>query len=140
MEESRANAVVAALRARNVMAHLHRGGVYQFGVRVVIGDGREAIWDSDNTASIEAQIMRDGMLVGFVPRVPGSEDLDDAGVVALIAGIDYDAPTVPQSRPREPTAPRSGGRPPITSSRPTAGVRPGRGRGGAIGRFLGRGR
>jgi hypothetical protein len=140
VEESRANAVVAALRARNVMAHVHRGGVYQFGVRVVIGDGREAIWDSDNTASIEAQIMRDGMLVGFVPRVPGSEDLDDAGVVALIAGTDYDAPVVPQSRPREPTTPRSAGRSPRTSSRPTAGVRPGQGRGGAISRFLGRGR
>jgi hypothetical protein len=84
------------------MAHVHRGGVYQFGVRVVIPDGREVIWDSDNTASIEAQIMRDGMLVGFVPRVPGSGELDDQGVVDLIAGTDYDAPSIPQSRPREP--------------------------------------
>lgn len=104
MEEGRSRAVVAALRARGVLAHVHRGGVYQFGVRVVIPDGREVIWDSDNTASIEAQIMRDGMLVGFVPRVPGSGDFDDQGVVDLIANTDYDAPSIPQSRPREATS------------------------------------
>lgn len=104
MEEERACSVVAALRDLGVMAHVARAGVYQFGIRVVIPDGREAIWDSDGTASLEAQIMRDGVLVGFVPKIPGSADLDEAGVVAVIAGTDYDSPAVPQSRPREHTS------------------------------------
>ncbi len=92
MEQARAEAIVAALRARDVMAHLERAGVYRFGIRVVIPDGREAVWDTDGAAGLEAQILRDGVLVGFVPQLPGSEDLDDDGVVRAIAELDYDAP------------------------------------------------
>ena len=36
--------------------------------------------------------MLDGMLVGFVPVIPGSEDYDEPQVVAAIATTDYDAP------------------------------------------------
>ena len=71
------------------MAHLARTGVYQTGIRVVIPDGREVVWDTDGAAGLEAQILRDGELVGFVPAIPGSEDLDDAGVIATIAEADY---------------------------------------------------
>ncbi len=91
MNEERANRVVSELRQRGVFAHLERAGVYKFGVRVVLGDGREAVWDTDGASALEATIMRDGVLVGFVPTVPGSENLDDAGVVQAIAATDYDA-------------------------------------------------
>ena len=56
---------------------MEKAGVYQFGIRVVLRDGREAIWDTDGTLGLEAQVMRDGMLVGFVPQLAGSEDWDD---------------------------------------------------------------
>lgn len=91
VNEERATRVVASLRDRGVFAHVERAGVYQFGVRVVLSDGREAVWDSDGASALEATVMRNGMLVGFVPTVPGSEDLDDAGVVDVIARADYDA-------------------------------------------------
>ena len=67
MDEFRARRVVDSLRDRGVNAHLLRGGVGQFGVRVSLPGGREAEWDTDGTAGLEAQVMRDGMLVGYVP-------------------------------------------------------------------------
>lgn len=91
MNEERATRVVAALRQRGVFAHLERAGVYQFGVRVVLPDGREAVWDTDGASALEATIMLNGMLVGFVPTMPGSENLDESGVVEAIATTDYDA-------------------------------------------------
>lgn len=90
MDEGRANRVVSDLRTLGVMAHVQRSGVYQFGIRVVIPDGREAIWDTDGAAGLEAAIMQDGVLVGFVPQIPGSESLDDPEVVKVIAATDYD--------------------------------------------------
>jgi hypothetical protein len=89
MQEERARVVVAALRERGVFAHVEQPGVYRFGVRVVIPDGRQAIWDTDGTAGLEAQIMRDNVLVGFVSQIPGSEDYDDAQVIEAIAAADY---------------------------------------------------
>jgi len=71
------------------MAHVAHGGVYTVGIRVVIPDGREAVWDTDGAAGLEAQILRDGVLVGFVPEIPGSADLDDDGVIAAIMRSDY---------------------------------------------------
>jgi hypothetical protein len=93
MDEATATDVVERLRARSIFAHVNRrAGVYNIGVRVVIPDGREAIWDNDGAAGLEAMVMRDGVLVGFVPQVPDSEDLDAAAVADIIAGTDYDAP------------------------------------------------
>jgi hypothetical protein len=89
MEEDRAVRIVAALRDRGVLAHLARAGVYQTGVRVVIPDGREVVWDTDGAAGLEAQILRDGVLVGFVPQIAGSEDFDDDAVIAAIAAAEY---------------------------------------------------
>jgi hypothetical protein len=89
VDETRATRIVAALRDRGVMAHVARAGVFQTGIRVVVGDGREAVWDTDGAAGLEATILRNGVLVGFVPTIPGSEDLDDAGVITAIAATDY---------------------------------------------------
>ena len=83
--------VVAALREQKVFAHVYRGGVNHHGVRVVLGDGREALWDVDGAAGLEAQIMRDGVLVGFLPKAPGSEGWGTAETVAAIAAAEYPA-------------------------------------------------
>jgi hypothetical protein len=112
MDEFRARRVVDALRDRGVNAHLLRGGAGQFGVRVPLPGGREAEWDTDGTAGLEAQVMRDGMLVGYVPRIEGSEDFDESRVVDAIARTDYDQPIARQRRATPAPAPaltRDGG-------------------------------
>jgi hypothetical protein len=96
MEENRARRVVDALRDRGVPAHVERAAVNRFGVRVALPDGREAIWDADGTAGLEAEVMRDGTLVGFVPVIEGSEDFDEQQVVDAIARTDYDQPIARQ--------------------------------------------
>lgn len=108
MEESVAVDVVDQLRAQKIFAHVNRRvGVYSVGVRVVIPDGREAIWDNDGAAGLEAMVLRDGILVGFVPQIPDSDDLIAKQIVDIIAATDYDAPPPPSS-PANPTAgPRS---------------------------------
>jgi hypothetical protein len=112
MDENKALKVVDALRNQGVDAHLAREGVYKIGVRVVLGDGREAVWDTDDTPGLEAQVMRDGMLVGFVPQIPGSENFGFAEVVEAIAGTDYDQPVATRSAVRRTPAaplPKEGG-------------------------------
>ncbi len=105
MEENRALRVVDALRDRGVPAHLERAAVNRFGVRVALPDGREAIWDADGTAGLEAEVKRDGTLVGFVPVIEGSEDFDEAQVVDAIARTDYDQPVGRQRSTAPPPAP-----------------------------------
>ena len=97
--------MVDQLRERGTNAHLEKAGVYQFGIRVVLTDGREAIWDTDGTAGLEAQVMRDGMLVGYVPSIEGSEDFDEAQVVDAIVRTDYDQPVATLHRTAPPPAP-----------------------------------
>ena len=112
MDEFRARRVVDALRDRGVNAHLLRGGNGQFGVRVSLPGGREAEWDTDGTAGLEAQVMRDGMLVGFVPQIEGSEDFSEPQVVDAIIRTDYDHPVARQrtaAPPLAPALPREGG-------------------------------
>jgi hypothetical protein len=112
MDESRARRVVDVLRERGVPAHVERAGVAQFGIRVALADGREAIWDTDGTAGLEAQVMRDGVLVGFVPNIPGSDAFTEAQTVDAIARTDYDQPVAVQRRtapPPAPALPRDGG-------------------------------
>jgi hypothetical protein len=104
MEENRARRVVDALRARGIDGHLLKAGVDQFGVRVVLHDGREAEWDTDDTAGLEAQVMQDGDLVGYVPQIEGSEDFDEQQVVDAIARTDYDQPIAHQNRVAPPPA------------------------------------
>src|SRR6266699_3123659 len=92
VEENRARRVVDTLRERGVNAHVAREGVYQIGVRIVLPDGREA------------QVMRDGMLVGFVPVIEGSEYFDEAQTIDAIARTDYDRPIARQRATAPPPA------------------------------------
>ena len=74
--------------------------------------GREAEWDTDGTAGLEAQVMCDGMLVGYVPQIDGSEDFDESQVVDAIARTDYDQPIARQravAPPPSPALTREGG-------------------------------
>src|SRR5439155_27093113 len=114
MDEATATDVVERLRARRIFANINRRvGVYNVGVRVVIPDGREAIWDKDGAAGLEAMVLRDGVRVGFVPQIPDSDDLDAAAITEIIAATDYDAsPDVSAEAPS--AAPP--GRPPSTAS------------------------
>ena len=112
MEENRARDIVDVLRSRGINAHMEKAGVYQFGIRVPLPGGRQAIWDSDGTAGLEAQVMRDGMLVGFVPSIEGSEDFDETQVIDAIVRTDYDQPVATRrstAPPAAPSLPREGG-------------------------------
>ena len=112
MDENQARQVVDALRERGVDAQVAKAGVYQFGIRVPLPDGREAVWDSDGTAGLEAQVMRNGVLVGFVPVIPGSEDYDRQQIIDAIVRTDYDQPIARRRTTAPPPAaplPRQGG-------------------------------
>ena len=112
MEENKARRVVDALRDRGTDAHLARVAVYQFGVSIKLPDGREATWDSDGTAALEAQVMRNGVLVGYVPSIEGSDSFTEEQVIDTILRTDYDKPIATQRRtapPPAPALPRKGG-------------------------------
>ena len=112
MDEQRARRVVDALRERGVDARMEKAGVYQFGIAVKVPGARTAVWDSDGTLGLEAQVMRDGMLVGFVPVIEGSEEFDDAQVIDAILRTDYDKPVATRKATAPPPAaplPREGG-------------------------------
>ena len=105
MDENRARRVADALRDRGINAHLAKASVDQYGVRVSLPGGREAEWDTDGTAGHEAQVMRDGILVGYVPQIEGSEDFDEQQVIDAIARTDYDQPIARQRSAAPPPAP-----------------------------------
>jgi hypothetical protein len=86
---------------------LPQAGITQYGIRVVLADGREAVWDTDGTAGLEAQVMRNGVLVGFVPSIPGSENFDEPQIIEAIAAADYDQP-IGRSNPTPPRPTRTG--------------------------------
>ncbi|HEX9553096.1 MAG TPA: hypothetical protein VF983_07820 [Streptosporangiaceae bacterium] len=75
-------------RARRVVDSLRRP-------RVAAGPPRSRV-DTDGTAGLEAQVIRDGMLVGYVPRIEGSEDFDESCIVDAIVRTDYDRPVARQ--------------------------------------------
>jgi hypothetical protein len=104
MDENRARQVADELRDRGIDAHLENAGIDVYGVRVVLAGGREAIWGNEGTDSLEAEVLLDGDLVGFVPEIPGSEDFSEAQVVDAIARADYDQPVGREL----PTAPPPG--------------------------------
>jgi hypothetical protein len=112
MDENRARRVADALRDRGVDAHLETSGIDVYGVRVVLGGGREAIWGNEGTSSLAAEVLLDGDLVGFIPEIPGSEAFDEAQVVDAIARADYREPVgqeLPQAPPPAPPLMREGG-------------------------------
>lgn len=92
MEENRARHVTDALRDRGINAHLDKAGVGIYAVRVEISQGRHAIWGREGTTGLEAEVLQDGDLVGFVAEIPGSEDFDEDQIVDAIARADYDEP------------------------------------------------
>ncbi len=89
MEESEAQRIADGLRRYGIMAKVARPAAFRFGIRVPLGDGREALWDVDGAAGLEAQIMANGVLVGFVPLIPGSESFTEEQTVEAIARADY---------------------------------------------------
>ena len=89
MDSERAARLVSDLRARRVMAHVAETGAYQFGIRVVIDNNIEALWDTDGVPGLDAEVLNDGVLVGFVPHIPGSEDFTDQQLVDAIAATNY---------------------------------------------------
>ena len=112
MEENKARRVVDALRDRGTNANLARVGVYQFGVDILLPDGRLATWDSDGTASLEAQVMRNGVLVVYVPAIDGSDSYTEEQIIDAIVRTDYDKPIATQrstAPPPEPALPIKGG-------------------------------
>jgi hypothetical protein len=64
-------------------------------------------------------VLRDGVLVGFVPQIPDSDDLDAAAITEIIAGADYDAsPDVSAEARSETSTPRAPNAPAAPPSRP----------------------
>jgi len=112
MDENRARRVVDALRDRGVNAHMETTGIDVYGVRVVLDDGREAVWGNEGTTSLAAEVLLDGDLVGFIPEIPGSAAFDETQVVDAIARADYQEPVgreLPQAPPDGPPLMREGG-------------------------------
>ena len=112
MDENRARRVADALRDRGIDAHHETAGLDIYGVRVVLGGGREAIWGNEGTSTLAAEVMLDGDLVGFIPEIPGSEAFDEAQVVDAIARADYQEPVGherPEAPPPAPPLTREGG-------------------------------
>jgi hypothetical protein len=112
MDENLARRVADALRDRGIDAHLETAGIDVFGVRVVLRDGREAVWGNEGTTSLEAEVLLDGDLVGFIPEIPGSAAFDEAKIVDAIARADYDEPEgreLPEAPPPGQPLTREGG-------------------------------
>src|ERR1700726_3432123 len=112
MDENRARRGADALRGRGIDAPLENAGIDVYGVRVTLAGGREAIWGNEGTSSLEAEVLLDGDLVGFIPEIPGSSDFDEAQVVDAIARADYDQPEgreLPEAPPAAPPLMREGG-------------------------------
>jgi hypothetical protein len=112
MDENLARRVADALRDRGIDAHLENAGIDIYGVRVMLSGGREAIWGNEGTSSLEAEVLLDGDLVGFIPEIPGSVAFDEAQIVDAIARADYDEPEgreLPEAPPPAPPLMREGG-------------------------------
>jgi hypothetical protein len=112
MDENRARRITDALRDRGINAHLRKSGIDAYAVQVPAGGGREAVWGAEGTAGLEAEVLLDGDLVGFVPEIEGSDTFDEAQIVDAIARADYDEPVGrerPEAPPPGPPLAREGG-------------------------------
>ncbi len=112
MDENRARRVDRRTRDRGIAAHLRKSGDDAYAVQVPAGRRPGSHLGRRGHAGLEAEVLLDGDLVGFVPEIPGSETFDDAQVVDAIARADYDEP-VGRERPEAPPpgtplAPRAG--------------------------------
>ena len=89
MEAVEVEEVVAALNERGFIANVHRPGLNRVCVRIVLPGGAEALWDADGASGLEAQVMANGMLVGFVPTIPGSAHFSVEQAVEAISRANY---------------------------------------------------
>jgi hypothetical protein len=89
MQADEVEFVVEGLQQRGVIASVHRPAINRTCVRVVLPGGAEALWDTDGAAGLEAQVMANGMLVGFVPTIPGSAGFTVDQAIRAIATADY---------------------------------------------------
>lgn len=89
MRADEVEVVVLGLQERGIIASVHRPSLNRVCVRVVLADGSEALWDTDGALGLEAQVMANGMLVGFVPTVPGSASFGVDQAIEAIANADY---------------------------------------------------
>lgn len=89
MDASEVEQVVQGLQRRGFIATVHHPSLNKVCVRVVRPDGSEALWDTDGALGLEAQVMADGMLVGFVPTIPGSAGFTVDQTIEAIARADY---------------------------------------------------
>ncbi|MFF8914768.1 hypothetical protein ACF08M_15970 [Streptomyces sp. NPDC015032] len=110
------------------MAHLVEAGVYEFGIRVVLDTAVEALWDVDGASGLDAEIVGDGVLIGFVPHVPGSESFTEEQLVESIATTRYSAeglhPPVGTPAPRATPAPAVEAAAPAGTPAPSPPVTP----------------
>lgn len=109
------------------MAHVEHAGVYKHGIRVVLDKNIEALWNVDGAAGLDAEIVSDGVLIGFVPHVSGSENFTDEQIVECIATTRYTLEGLHPPAAEGPYRPaQAGGRPssaaPLTPH-PVAGRR-----------------
>jgi hypothetical protein len=92
MDENRARRVADALRDRGINAHMVNSGIDAYSVQVVLPGGKVAAWGAEGTTGLEAEVLQDGDLVGFISQIPGSESFTEEQVVDAIARADYDEP------------------------------------------------
>jgi hypothetical protein len=71
---------------------MQNSGVDAYSVQVVLPGGRVAVWGAEGTSGLEAEVLQDGDLVGFIAQIPGSESFTDEQVTDAIARADYDEP------------------------------------------------
>lgn len=89
MDVEEVEQVVEGLNERGFIASVFRPALNRVCVRVVLPGGSEALWDTDGAAGLEAQVMADGMLVGFVPNIPGSASFGVQETIDAIATARY---------------------------------------------------
>jgi hypothetical protein len=112
VQENKARRVADRLREIGIDARLARAGLDRFGVSVKLPGGRDAQWSTDGTAGLGAQVLRNGNLVGFVPKIEGSENFGEDQVIDAIARADYEQPVGrlrAEAPPAGPPLPPEGG-------------------------------
>jgi len=78
MQRDTATAEVGQLTAGGIEGATISRGQHRAGVRVRLPDGREARWGIDGSATLEAVVLHDGVLVGFVPPLARSTEFTPA--------------------------------------------------------------
>jgi hypothetical protein len=102
MRTDHAQQIIDQLASWSIRATLLPRGLDRADVRVALAGGREAVWSVDTAAGLRAEVLRDGILVSFVPEMPGSRDVPPDVQAWLIATADYGL-TRAAGKPPEPS-------------------------------------